>query len=184
MILRSCPHEKEVADLLARGHYPQACTPELRTHLDACRSCADLLLVTRAFQAARVQTAAAANLPSPGLLWWRAQLRRRNAAVERIGKPILGAQIFALSVGIIFAIGLLATQATHGLHWLAWLDGISLDGLGWPSQMPQTPALHLDALFNSGVSLLVLIPILATLVLLGGVAVYFASEKGNENEPR
>jgi hypothetical protein len=31
---------------------------------------------------------------------------------------------------------------------------------------------------------LVLIPILATLALLGGVAVYFASEKSNENEPR
>ena len=186
MTFRSCIHEKEVADLLARGHYPQACTPELQAHVSTCRSCADLILVTGAFQAARVQTAAAANLPSPGLLWWRAQLRRRNAAVESIGKPILGAQIFALLVSLVFAIGFLATQATHGLHWLSGFDGITLEGLSRP---PQSPPLHLDSLLpaslmNSGVSLLVLIPILATLALLGGVAVYFASVKSSENEPR
>jgi hypothetical protein len=184
MTFRSCPHEKEVAELLARGHYPDACAPELRAHIGICRTCADLVLVTRAFQTARVQTAAIASLPSPGLLWWRAQLRRRNAAVERIGKPILGAQIFALVVTILFAIGFLATQATHGLHWVGWFDGLS-----WPSQVPQAPALHLETLlpstlFNSNVSLLVLIPILATLALLGGVAVYLASEKNSENEPR
>jgi hypothetical protein len=183
MTFRSCPHEKEVAELLARGLSPDAVSPELRAHIGACRSCADLVLVTRAFQTARVQTAAAANLPSPGLLWWRAQLRRRNAAVERIGKPILGAQIFALSVSILFAIGFVATQATHGLHWLGWFDGLS-----WPSQLPQSPALHLEALWpaflNSSVSLLVLIPVLATLALLAGVAVYLASEKNTENEPR
>jgi hypothetical protein len=188
MTLRSCVHEKEVTGLLARGQYPQACSPELRTHVSSCRSCADLVLVTRAFQTARAQTDPA-NLPSPGLLWWRAQLRRRNAAVERIGKPILGAQIFALSVGLVFAIGFAATQATHGLHWLSWFDGISFDGLSRPSQLPQTSALHLDAfhpaaLLTSGGGLLVLIPILATVLLLGGVAVYFASEKSNENEPR
>jgi hypothetical protein len=184
MTLRPCSYEKEVTELLARGQDPQSCTPELRAHFDACRSCADLILVTRAFQTARAQSAAAVNLQSPGVLWWRAQLRRRNAAVERIGKPILGAQIFALSVGILFAVGFLATQATEGLHWLSWFNGLS-----WPSQQPQAPALHLDflrpaALFNSGLSLLVLIPILATVVLLGGVAVYFASEKSGENEPR
>ena len=189
MTLRSCIHEKEIANLLARGQYPQACTPELRAHIGACRSCAELVLVTTAFQTSRANTAAAANLPSPGLLWWRAQLRRRHAAVERIGKPILGAQIFALCVSLVFAIGFLATQATHGLRWFSWLDGMSHDGFSWVSQLPQSPALHLDvlrpaAILNSGVSVLVLIPILATLALLGGGAVYFASEKSNENEPR
>lgn len=194
MTLRSCIHEKEVAGLLARGQYPQACTPELRTHVSSCHSCADLVLVTRAFQTARANTAPTGNLPSPGLLWWRAQLRRRNAAVERIGKPILGAQIFALAVGLVFAIGFAATQAKHGLRWLTWFDGISLDGISFdglsrPSHLPQASALHLDALhpaalLSSSGGLLVLIPILATVVLLGGVAVYFASEKSNENEPR
>jgi hypothetical protein len=181
MTLRTCPHEKDVTELLARGHYPQACPPELHAHLEGCRSCADLVLVTRAFQTARAQTAAAANLPAPGLLWWRAQLRRRNEAVERIGKPILGAQIFALAVSVLFAIAFLATQATHGLRWTAWFDGVS-----WPAQ---APALHLDtmipaSLFSSSLGLLVAIPVCATLLLLAGVAIYLASERKNENEPR
>ena len=50
----------------------------------------------------------------------------------------------------------LHNSLAHGLH---------LEVL-WPS-----------ALFNSGWSLLALIPVLATLALLGGVALYLASEK-------
>ena len=171
MTFRPCSHEKEVAELLALGHWPQACTPELRAHLGACRSCADLVLVTQAFQYARANLTAQVNLPSPSQLWWRAQLRRRNQAVERVGKPILGAQIFALSVSLVFAAGFLAAQATQGLAWLSWLRAL-----------PQASALHLEALmssglFNSGWSPMLVIPVLATLALLGGVAVYLASEK-------
>ena len=171
MTFRPCSREKDVAELLARGHFPLAYTPELHAHLGACRSCADLVLVTQAFQSARASAAAQANLPSPSQLWWRAQLRRRNEAVERVGKPILGAQIFALSVCLAFAAGFLASQATRGLAWLPWLKAL-----------PQASALHLEALvptglFSSGWSLMVLIPVLATLALLGGVAVYLASEK-------
>jgi hypothetical protein len=171
MTFRPCSREKEVAALLARGHWPLACTSELRAHLIACRSCAELVLLTQAFQSARASAAAQPNLPSPSQLWWRAQLRRRNEAVERIGKPILGAQIFALSVSLVFAVGFLASQATQGIAWLSWLEAI-----------PHASALHLEALmptdlFNSGWSLMVLIPVLATFALLGGVAVYLASEK-------
>jgi hypothetical protein len=171
MTFGPCVHEKELTGLLALGHYPHACPPELRDHVSACRSCSELALVTRAFQTARAQTAAAANLASPGLLWWRAQLRRRNEAVERVGKPILGANIFALSVMLLFAIGVLATQATSGLRWLSWF-----------TQLPQESAFHLEslwpsALLNSGWGLPLLIPICATLALLGGVVVYLALEK-------
>ncbi len=171
MTLSTCPREKEVRALLALGHWPQAATPELHAHLRDCRSCADLVVVMRAFQTARADAAAAAHLASPGLLWWRAQLRRRNAAVERLGKPILRAQIFAFSVCFLFAVGVLVSQATHGLRWLYWMR-----------RLPQGPTLHLEALwptalFNSSWTLLVLIPVFLTLALLSGVVVYLASEK-------
>jgi hypothetical protein len=76
-----------------------------------------------------------------------------------------------LSVCLAFAAGFLASQATQGIAWLSWLKAL-----------PHSSALHLEALmptdlFNSGWSLMVLIPVLATLALLGGVAVYLASEK-------
>jgi len=173
MTLKTCSFEKEIAQLLARGQWPQAATPELRAHLSSCSSCADLVLVTLAFQSARAASDAVPNLPAPGVLWWRAQLRRRNAAVERVGKPILGAQIFAISVTLIFVVGLVVSQATHGLSWLSWLQQIP---------QPQFAPLSMDsfsptALFTSGSTFLVLIPLLATLALLSGVVVYLASEK-------
>ena len=133
------------------------------------------MLVTTAFQKARAEAAGAAKSGSPGVLWWRAQLRRRNAAVERIGRPILGAQIFALAVNLMLAIVFVVWQARHGFAWLTWLE-----------QLPQIAAMHLDSLWPSMVpgsgwsSLLnpmVVIPAAATLALLGGVVVYLASEK-------
>lgn len=188
MRLRSCPRENEVKELVQRGQWPVAAAtaPELCAHVGGCRSCGELVLVTAAFQRARAEAAGAARVGSPGVLWWRAQLRRRNAAVERIGRPILGAQIFALAVNLLLAVGFVAWQARHGLAWLTWPFWSS-----WFAQLPQTATLHLDsqwfdslwpsALFGSGWSSvltpMVLIPAAATLALLGGVVVYLASEK-------
>jgi hypothetical protein len=137
--------------------------------------CGDFVLVAESFQRARAEAASAAPVVSPGALWWRAQLRRRNAAVERIGKPILGAQIFALATNLVLVVVFLAYQARHGVGWLTWLE-----------QLPESYKLHLDQLgqqlgqsahLNPGWSLAVLIPSTATLALLGGVVAYLASEK-------
>jgi hypothetical protein len=171
MILKPCSREKEVAELLRRGQWPAACAPELRVHVSACRSCGDLVLVTESFHRARSEAANAARISTPGALWWRAQLRRRNAAVERIGRPILGAQIFALAINLCIVAAFLAYQARHGVGWLSWLE-----------QLPEAYSLHSEnlsqsALLNPGWSLLVLIPAVATLALLCGVVVYLASEK-------
>jgi hypothetical protein len=170
MMMNRCAHEKELAEALARGNWPAACAPELRAHVDACRNCADLALVTEAFQRARAETVSAARIGPAGALWWRAQLRRRNAAVERIGKPVQAALVFALAVNLLVLVGLLATQARQGLAWLTCIEGL-----------PRMSSLHLErvlpaTLFTSGWSLLVLIPALAALALLSGVAIYLASE--------
>jgi hypothetical protein len=170
MIFSACSRENEVAELLARGHWPQACAPELRSHIEACPACSDLILVTRAFQSARAEAVSTAKGGSGGALWWRAQLRRRNAAVERAGRPILGAQVFALAVNLLLVAGFLVYQARHGFNWLSWLE-----------QLPQSQPIHFEvlwpsALFTSGWSFTLLIPVLATLALVGGVAVYLVSE--------
>jgi len=169
MTLKPCTREKEVTEVLGRGAWHDGCGAELRAHAGACRRCSDLVLVPEAFQRARSGAIGAASLPSPGSLWWRAQLRRRNAAVERVGRPILGAQIFALTTYLLIAAVFLASQARNGIGWLTWLE-----------QLPQTGTLHFEVLwpstlFGSGWSLL-LIPVLATLALLGGVAAYLASD--------
>jgi len=158
----ACSREKELTQLLARGQWPEATPLDLRNHVSACRRCGDLVLVTETFRRARIEAIGSA---------WRAQLRRRTAAVERVGKPILGAQIFALSINLILMVGLVASQARHGLGWLTRMEallpaaGMHLERL-WPA-----------ALLNPGWGILVIVPAIATLALLGGAVVYFSSER-------
>jgi len=176
MMLRCCPREAEVKALVERGQWPQACATELRKHVDSCRSCGELVLVTAAFQHARNHALGAARLGSPGLLWWRAQLRRRNAAVERISRPILSAQIFALAVNLVVAAAVAVWQARHGVAWLTWLEQLPHNmSLQWLTSLVP------EGLFNSGAgsltSPLVLVFASSTLLLVGGVVAYFASEK-------
>jgi hypothetical protein len=179
MTLRSCPHEAEIRQLLELGHWPQSCPPELRAHVDNCRACGDLVLVTEAFGGARVVSMNAAELPPPGVLWWRAQLRRRNTAVAQINKPILGAQIFAFVITLLVAIGFLVSQAGHSLHWLSSLG----NGMGdWLASLSQSQAFHLEVLWpfasaRFDAALLTLVPGVAILVLLSGVVLYLTSEK-------
>jgi hypothetical protein len=181
MKLTFCPYEKEVRELMARGQWPPAwfaaCPPELLAHVSDCRSCGDLVLISKAFQQARVETLAAARPVSPAVLLWRAQLRRRNAAVERVSLPFLSAQIFACAVALIAAVGFAGFESRSGVQWLTlsyWHD--------WFVQLPQAAAAQWDSLSfasqaGSGLTWIVLIPAVATLVLLGGVAVYLATDK-------
>lgn len=165
----ACPREKETGEVLRLNHWPHACPPDLRTHVEDCRSCSDLVLFMRSFQQARASSTAAAPLQPAGALWWRAQLRRRDAAIERIGKPILGAQIFALAVTLMVGAGLLLFEGRQVLRWISWLAdlpaSIHLSDL-WP-----------NALSGLSGTLIFLVPILATLALVSGVVVYLASEK-------
>jgi hypothetical protein len=170
MTLRPCARQSEIQQLLASGHWPHACPADLHAHLADCRSCADLLLVTQAFQQSRAMAAAEVRLPAPGAIWWRAQLRRRNAAVERVSKPIFGAYVFALSLMVLAAAAVAISQARHGLRWLDWLSQSQNAGLDFEAFNPLT-------LLNAGWSLTLLIPILATLALVGAVAVYLATER-------
>jgi len=167
MNLRSCPYENEVRELITRGQWPQAAAPDLRSHADACRSCSDLVLVAESFRQARASTIAAARPGPAGVLWWRAQLRRRNAAVARLSRPILSAEIFALAFALVAGISFLIFEAMQSDSWLTWLQ-----------QLPQSAALHWDELFsaaalNSAWMWMMLGPAL----LLAGVAVYMVTDR-------
>lgn len=161
----SCAREPEVTELLHQGYWPDACPAELRGHVEACRVCSDLVVVAQAFQQAH-QQAPVPQMVSAGAIWWRAQLRRRNAAIEKVARPIWGAQIFALVVSVVVAAGVLAWKGNVLKAWFA--------------ELPR--ALHLDALMpvassqSGGVGSIVL-PALAMVALLSGVVVYLATEK-------
>jgi hypothetical protein len=162
----SCTREREVTDLLHQGYWPDACSAELRTHVESCRICSDLVLVTGTVHEERRLTLPLARLEAPGALWWRAQLRRRNEAIEKMARPIFGAQMFALVMALVVAVVVLVWQAGN---WSAWI-----------SDLPH--ALHMDALLptslaDSGGMLWIIMPVLAMIALLSGVVVYLVSEK-------
>jgi hypothetical protein len=128
-----------------------------------------LLLVTQAFQHSRTTAAAQVKLPPAGAIWWRAQLRRRNAAIERVTRPILGAQIFALLICFVVAVGFSVSHAAQGIGWISDL-----------TQLIRLPSIDMAKLWPSsteGSALWVLVPLAAMLALLGGVAVYLASSE-------
>jgi hypothetical protein len=184
MTFKPCSIQKELKQQLESGHWPEASPAELRNHVSQCKSCSDLVLITQAFSSARSATilsASTANLSSPGLLWWRAQLRRRNAAVERIAKPILGAQIFALAIYSVIVLGLVISQAHHGLHWLSYLaertqsTDFHLKAL-WSFDSFKLDSFKLDS-FRLDLSPAILIPAAAMLALLSGVVLYLVTER-------
>lgn len=165
-MLKACPREKETRELLLRGQWPEGCGPDLRDHVRVCRSCSELVLVMQAFRQARGAALNAANPPAAGVLWWRAQLERRKAAMERIGRPIFGAQIFALAITVAIGAVFAVSQLRNSLAWLAWLRQLSEAGIAhlsglWPSA--QSMPLWSVVLLISGI---------AAIAVLGGFVVY------------
>ncbi|MGP8251005.1 MAG: hypothetical protein ACLQHF_03160 [Terracidiphilus sp.] len=171
MTLVSCPCEKEIRELVERGQWPLASPPELRDHAAACRTCADLVLVAGAFQRARATTIAAAKPASAGAIWWRAQLRSRQQAFQRIERPLIGAQVFALVAILLPIIGFVAFEAQHGLAWLTWFGSVS--------QSAQLHAGDLSSSASSGSAsgLIFVVVAAAAFALVAGLALYLDTER-------
>ncbi len=169
MRLGTCSREKEVAESLGRGHWPDASSADLRAHVADCRSCGELVLVARAMRAERAQAASHARLQPSGALWWRAQLRRRNEALRRIDRPMFGAQIFAVALSLVSTVLFLFAELKRGVGWVSWFQ-----------ELPRS--LHLESLLpsasqNAQGSGWLVVPLLAMLALASGVIVYMASDK-------
>ncbi|MDR3725333.1 MAG: hypothetical protein P4K83_12725 [Terracidiphilus sp.] len=100
MNLGNCTHKEELSRILARGAWPLAASAELQAHVAECRDCSARLRLTLGLRALRSESIAAAPQLPPGLIWWRAQIRRRHEAIERVGRPLIAGQILALAAGL------------------------------------------------------------------------------------
>jgi hypothetical protein len=117
-----------------------------------------MVLLTQVMRQAREDSAQMARMEPAGLIWWRAQLRRRRAAMESVSRPMWRAQIFAVSVSLVVAVAFLAWRAEQAGGWRAWLGG-SLGSI------------------TAGMGLLPLVMGGVALMLLGGLVVWLTFER-------
>ena len=101
-----CLRENEVLEAVTCGRWPAACPSELRSHVAECVFCSDVLEVALALHQDREAAQQDANLPSAGLVWWRAELRARQEALRAVSQPITVVQALgsAAMAGVGFAI--------------------------------------------------------------------------------
>lgn len=97
-----CEREPEVLEAMQSGRLA-----ELNTHIAACPSCADLVVVLESMQKDGELAAADVRIPSAGLVWFKAQLRARREATEEALKPVSVAEKVAYAsvlAGLIVAL--------------------------------------------------------------------------------
>lgn len=143
------------------GRWPAACEPALQNHVQECRTCSDAAALSIAFGEMRTEASGSAPAGAPGLLFWKAQLRRRNAAMENVTRPILAAEIVGFAVTL-FVLALVSWK---------WIYASKDDFL---------PALQrtfdsVGSMSNWGGLLFAAVAV--TLTLFGGVALYLVASK-------
>lgn len=127
-----CPRETEVLQAIECRPQRQIAA-ELEEHIAACPVCSDLAAVAAAFDGARRDLIAAAELPDAGRVWRQAQVRARQEAIRSAGRPITAAQLvsFGAAMGLLGAyVGATSTGFQSALAW-ASRQWSAMDKLAW-----------------------------------------------------
>jgi len=167
-----CPREQDVINAIVTGRWPDRCDESLSAHAAECAICEELVEVTSVLRLDREGLHEEMSLPSAGQVWWRAAVRARLEASQRVARPfswLFGVSV-ACAVGLTFAV----VQLLWSPMQLAW--GSSSSGV-WASWFDFEFSRLLLALTNLGplatTGVFVLLGAAACL-LLAPLALYFA----------
>jgi len=116
-----CAREQDLLDALASARWPARCEPGLRAHVDGCAICRDTLAVALPLLMDGEAAYAAAQVPSSGVVWWRAQMRARREAERVASRPITIVQAIAFACGTALVIALVWLTGPALPSWLDWL---------------------------------------------------------------
>jgi anti-sigma factor RsiW len=126
-----CPREQDVINAIVTGQWPDRCEESLCAHAAECAVCKELVDVTSMMRLDREGLHEEMSLPSAGQVWWRAAIRARLEASERVAQPfswLFGVSV-ACAAGLAIALVQLLwspMQAAWGSSspgaWAAWLD--------------------------------------------------------------
>ena len=96
-----CAREQELLDALASSRWPDKCDTEMRAHVESCGVCRDTLTVALPLLMEGEAAYAAAQVPSSGVVWWRAQMRARREAERAATRPITIVQGIAVACAVL-----------------------------------------------------------------------------------
>jgi hypothetical protein len=99
-----CPREEAVVALVLSGRWPEGADAELRSHVESCAVCADVVAIAPALRADQLQ-AGDVQVPAAGQIWWRSAIRARADAARAAARPMVWLQALtgAGAVGIAVA---------------------------------------------------------------------------------
>lgn len=107
-----CPREDEILDGLATGELD----PDKRAHAASCTACGDAM---EAFAALRSAAEVNPALPPPGLIWWKAHIAERRAALDRAMRPIRFLEAAAVAAGVAVTVTLASSlSASTQSPWI------------------------------------------------------------------
>ena len=110
-----CEFEAEVLMAVIHATWPQGANRELRDHVQNCQICSDAAAITASLAIIR-EADRSIEIPSSGLVWWRAQLRMRREAAVAAERPMIAVQWIAL----VCAMALLIAWTTSSLTAIEW----------------------------------------------------------------
>jgi hypothetical protein len=139
MKVPQCEKEQAVAEMLQCGHWPEACDPALRIHVEHCAVCSEVVLVAQFLREEHASLLADKKLPDAGLVWWKAQLRVRREAADLATRPIALAERFALACALASLLAFMVWKWAGFHTWLNRLVNFGLSDARW----------FLSLLFNS-----------------------------------
>jgi len=128
MTAPECPREQDVINAIVTGRWPDRCDESLCAHAAECAVCKDLVEVTSVMRLDRDGLHEEMSLPSAGQVWWRAAIRARLEASERVARPF--SWVFGVSVACAMGLTIAVVQLLWSPFQQAW--GSSVPG-AWTS---------------------------------------------------
>ena len=166
-----CTRERDVLDALAADCAVQEWADELRTHVDACTICRDIVAVALPLLQEHRAAVDGAHPPSSGIVWWRATMRARQEATQAATRPITVVQGVALASAAALFMMVLSAAAPTLFGWFGALS--TSGGIGEFFTLPQ---IELSSLMPTTGTGLLLVGACVVCLLLGPLAVYFATD--------
>ena len=122
MTLEACMREQDVVRAVVTRSWPQGADEELRTHVEACESCAEAVTIAILFGEQGDRTLHDIRVPAAGQVWWRAALRAHADAARAARRPMVwlhgmaGACVAGLGAALI---ALVWPRVREAVAWIA-----------------------------------------------------------------